>query len=702
MFDAYTVKKVLPRLVIAAILIQISWEMFNLLIEVVNQVAFGIEGLLYAPFGGKEALAFKNIVSNSKAGALEFTFFTSIAVVGGGFALGTLGIMSLAVTALLALFIGYVVLVLRQAIIVGLLVISPIALVAWILPNTEKVWKVWWDSFFKLLLMYPLVLLMIAAGRVFAAVTVLSELDTDVGTPIGSIANDIAGLFIIVIAYFGPFFLIPATFKVAGSAFSNISGLANDRSRGVFDRLKKGRQTRVAERGKRFREGELYNSENVAARAINRTGVGVGAGARGGFGFGDRGMQARARIARNKMAERVKDDTELQNFAQNDDDGIAMMFGSRGTRGGLRRGSEELREMWYQNRLQDNLDNGMGQPDAEREAAAHANQRRDRAVSAVRSMGISQSRSQAAGVLMMQNKARAVAGGNAGVAWVNQVANDVTAGQGAAAAEQYGGTLGYFARESGASHLGAGFETGTQAQLDQYGAQNQEEYRVARGFQRTGAHKVLRGHTTAVQSHVDNIAARLEHATQTNNPEAAFEAASEMIALRNADGQDVSEDSKRILFNGLAAIGVDLTSPESVDQQLAYGLSQAFGAPQADITQTLRDRAGLYDQAYDPAYQQYLAAQGGPGGSDFRIKRSIRFIGKYNKIRLYRFKYISSEIEYVGVIAQEIMFKYPKAIITKPNGILWVNYDVLGLRMRTYDEFLLDPDSIYIDKKAII
>ena len=56
MFDAYTIKKVLPRLVIAVILIQLSWPLITTLINVINQVSWGLEGLMYLPFGGRDAL----------------------------------------------------------------------------------------------------------------------------------------------------------------------------------------------------------------------------------------------------------------------------------------------------------------------------------------------------------------------------------------------------------------------------------------------------------------------------------------------------------------------------------------------------------------------------------------------------------------------------------------------------------------------
>lgn len=233
MFDAYTVKKVIPRLVAAAILIQLSWPIFTFLIYLVGQITWGIEGLLYAPFGGSEALELKNIVANMSGNTGAATA-TVLLIGGAGIGLVSLtlpGVLLMALSGLLALLIAFFVLTVRQLVLIILLVTAPIALAAWILPNTEKVWKVWWESFSKLLLMYPMIILLITGGKIAA------KLASTANT--GNVGFKVA---IIFISFFGPYFLIPSTFKLAGSAFASISGIANDRSRGVFDRLKNKRQ----------------------------------------------------------------------------------------------------------------------------------------------------------------------------------------------------------------------------------------------------------------------------------------------------------------------------------------------------------------------------------------------------------------------------------------------------------------------------
>ncbi len=264
-FSAYTVKKMLPRLVIAAILIQLSWELFTLAIEITNQIAWGIEGLIYGPFGGKANLSFDNLVSMAGGGnnGLFVAFIlgaTINAFIGGA-------VLSLALVALLGLLIGFGLLLFRQVLIVALLLVSPIALLAWILPNTEKGWKIWWESFSKLLLMYPLILAMIAAGRVFAWVAA----DVDPGEQSSNLFagfgfNDIGALAIITLGYFGPLFLISKTFQMAGAAFSSVYGLTQKSSRGFFDAQRQKRAEKRKDRVARAGANSLWNQNQGGIR----------------------------------------------------------------------------------------------------------------------------------------------------------------------------------------------------------------------------------------------------------------------------------------------------------------------------------------------------------------------------------------------------------------------------------------------------
>lgn len=79
-----------------------------------------------------------------------------------------------------------------------------------------------------------------------------------------------------------------------------------------------------------------------------------------------------------------------------------------------------------------------------------------------------------------------------------------------------------------------------------------------------------------------------------------------------------------------------------------------------------------------------------PGGaaSDIRLKFDIAEIGRLdNGIKIYKFRYIWTDQIFVGVIAQQVAAIVPEAVTMQPNGYLWVNYDRLGLKMQTWQQW---------------
>lgn len=275
LLDAYTIRKALPRLLIVAIGISVSWPLLLWFIDLTNALGIGIRQLIYAPFSGTATH-----VALGGGGQVAIGLIAA----GGIASLGFVALLSFAATAALAASVAFLVLTLRQMIIVMLVIFSPIAIVCYILPNTQKVWKLWWDSFSKGLLMFPLITGIIAIGRVFAAINSTSQ---------GSINQVIA-----FTAYFAPYFLIPFTFRLAGGAIGTIGGFVNDKHKGGFNRLSsfRGNQAKknaaAMKAGNRFTGTKYVPGTRGLATAFNKTSAGIGVGTRGRFGVGLRGAQA--------------------------------------------------------------------------------------------------------------------------------------------------------------------------------------------------------------------------------------------------------------------------------------------------------------------------------------------------------------------------------------------------------------------------
>jgi Chaperone of endosialidase len=74
--------------------------------------------------------------------------------------------------------------------------------------------------------------------------------------------------------------------------------------------------------------------------------------------------------------------------------------------------------------------------------------------------------------------------------------------------------------------------------------------------------------------------------------------------------------------------------------------------------------------------------------SDIRLKRDISQVGALpNGLGLYRYRYLSGDTAYVGVMAQEVEPIAPDAVVRGADGYLHVDYARLGLRLQTWDDW---------------
>jgi hypothetical protein len=74
--------------------------------------------------------------------------------------------------------------------------------------------------------------------------------------------------------------------------------------------------------------------------------------------------------------------------------------------------------------------------------------------------------------------------------------------------------------------------------------------------------------------------------------------------------------------------------------------------------------------------------------SDRRLKRDIVQVGRLaNGLALYRYRYLWSDTEYVGVMAQDVAEAVPDAVMRGADGYLRVDYARLGLRLMTWPEW---------------
>lgn len=239
-FSNYTVKKLLPRIIIAALLANLSWGISTVLVDITNAVGGATREIILAPLNLQDGqLDTGRFLGDAAINADGAGLLQGGVIVG----LGTLIYLSLAsagaillpiiAVAFIAIVIAIGALLLRRIIIILLIIFAPLAFAMWALPNGEKVFQRWWKIFTQMLLMYPMIMALFTSGIFISQLLVT---DGEVANGLGALTSVTAFIAIIL-----PYLLIPTLFKLAGGVLGNITGMVNDRSKGLIDRSRKWR-----------------------------------------------------------------------------------------------------------------------------------------------------------------------------------------------------------------------------------------------------------------------------------------------------------------------------------------------------------------------------------------------------------------------------------------------------------------------------
>ena len=286
--DAYTVRKAVPRILIAAIGINLSIYLAVAAIDISIIVGKGIDDLLVGSFSDKGTLG--GVAPGGESSGDTVGGFAILGILLGTTAIWAtagVGIFAgllplIAVIAFTALAILFTVIIV-QALIIFLTIVSPVAIALFVLPGTEKYFQMWWDTFTKALMVFPIVAVILAMSKVLTVI-LLGTSNLDTGT-LGTIGA--AKAFAAIAVIYAPLILIPFAFKLAGGAISALSNAASGFSNGratakrmqddpdsLYNRLK---TTGMENRSKRGTSGrQLYARTRHAFDPDKRAGA-VGA-----------------------------------------------------------------------------------------------------------------------------------------------------------------------------------------------------------------------------------------------------------------------------------------------------------------------------------------------------------------------------------------------------------------------------------------
>lgn len=257
-FDNYSVKKLLPRLILAGIAIQLSWFLMVQLVNIFNVLGDGIGNLVLNPFDinpdGRLTEEINTVLSLPNSQGDNVTLFAGLAI---GTPLFIGGFVGLAIGVFFALITGFITLIIRNMIIFLGIVFSPVAIAMSVLPGTQKTSKWWWESLEKALLMYPLVMVLLAAGKI------VGKLLLEGAVADGKSTGDPSVLYMIaaIVAWYAPYFFIPKALQAGGQALGKLTGGLNDKSKGWMDKAK-GWDGARKKTNKEYKRNNAFNKES--------------------------------------------------------------------------------------------------------------------------------------------------------------------------------------------------------------------------------------------------------------------------------------------------------------------------------------------------------------------------------------------------------------------------------------------------------
>lgn len=229
----YGIKKMLPRLVIAAVLVNLSFTFCAILLDLSNVTGYAFQD---AFMGIKNTIS--TVGENTGVGwtwsEVIVMILSNGALAGGVVATVAMGaeLLPLALSALvgigLVLLLVLLIMAARQALIVILIIISPLAFVCYLLPGTEKWFKKWRDLFLTMLVFFP-AFAVIFGGAQLAGIIIIQN-----ATGANGGIMQILGMVVQVI----PLALTPIILKLSGGVLGKFAGFVNDKNKGWYDKSK--------------------------------------------------------------------------------------------------------------------------------------------------------------------------------------------------------------------------------------------------------------------------------------------------------------------------------------------------------------------------------------------------------------------------------------------------------------------------------
>ena len=264
--DNYGIKKILPKLIVVAIVMNLSFLLCALAADVSNIMGIGLNQMFTSMAEQIDVTTVSPTVTGSIAaggliggGVVLFVILTNpiAAVSFAGVAVAVcVAVFGIVISLGFSIFFMYLALMVRNMGIILLIAVSPVAIVCYMLPNMDKISKKWFELLKALLMIYPICGALIGGGKL--AGRLLASFDTP--------AMVVAGMIVEVV----PFFMLPKILKSSLQLMDNIGMKLSNAGRNL------GGRASVMVKGKisgsnRYQDWAQFNKSRAIANSARRT-----------------------------------------------------------------------------------------------------------------------------------------------------------------------------------------------------------------------------------------------------------------------------------------------------------------------------------------------------------------------------------------------------------------------------------------------
>ncbi|MDO5481015.1 MAG: hypothetical protein Q4F60_01560 [Candidatus Saccharibacteria bacterium] len=225
------IKRMLPRLIVTVILINLSYYVCQLAIDVSNILGVGVKGIFDGMANGTTPSASGSTAVQAVFGVIMDSII-GVGIGGGIWAAVGTGAILLALVTLIPAVVGALISILflfflleaRKVGVLVLTIVSPVAIMLYVLPNTKRTFDKYTHAFFALLTLYPI------CGALMGASNFVANLIYSTGTP--GFWEAVVAMAVDVM----PFFFIPSLTRKSMDAIGGLGSKINGFGRNLSNR----------------------------------------------------------------------------------------------------------------------------------------------------------------------------------------------------------------------------------------------------------------------------------------------------------------------------------------------------------------------------------------------------------------------------------------------------------------------------------